>query len=122
MLRPPVSQPRILKYSSTPTWKTSDLSSLTSMGQRSYVASPNFKESVAFQVALKILPPISIQRPLLPITPSPYSISSFQKIYRISCIPISARYHITQDWILHVILFPEYLRYSEISYLRLNET
>ena len=98
---------RILKSSSTTTGKISYLSLHMLMGQRDCVGSANFKDSVAFQVGYIILPSVSIQRPLFPTTKSPYSISSFQKIYTSSCIPKSARCHITQDWILQVILFPE---------------
>jgi len=41
---------RILKSSSTTTGKTSYLSLHILMGQRGYVASANFKDSIAFQV------------------------------------------------------------------------
>ena len=122
MLRPSVSQPRILKSSSITTGKTSYLSLHILMGQRGYVASANLKDPVGYQVDQKILPPAAIKIPLFPIPQSPCSISSFQKICRSSYTPKSAQCHITQDWILHVILFPEYQYYSEIPYLRLNET
>ena len=63
-----------------------------------------FQRFCSFQVDQIILSSVSIKRPLFPISQSPYSISSFQKIYKNSCIPKSAQCRSTQDWILHVIL------------------